>query len=213
MIQLTEDLYLGKGRTRECFVDPRDPSKCIKVDFADKGYKQTFKEAKYYQKLLRIRPNLVYDFIPAFYGLVETDRGLGGVFDLVRDEVSDEVSLTLGHYLRDGTVAREQEKWDTALSQFLNRLMQTGVIVRDLNPGNLCARKLKDGSIQLIAIDGIGHRDFIPLCDYFLRIARRKLRRNIDHKGMNSIPTLLDRTEKMARRDAAKRAALVKISP
>lgn len=198
MIHLNSDFYLSKGRTRECFRDPRDPSKCIKVDFARKGYRQTAKEAKYYQKLRRIKPNLVYDFIPNFYGMVETDRGWGGVFDLVLDEDGAEVSLTLGHYLQNGSIARDPATWDLALTRFLGRLMETGVIVRDLNPGNLCARRMLDGSMQLVAIDGIGHRDFFPLCDYFLRVARRKLRRHIAHKGMNSIPILLDRTERLA---------------
>lgn len=212
MISLTDDLYLGKGRTRECFLDPRDSAKCIKVDFTSKGYHQTAKEARYYQKLLKIKPDLEYDFIPQFYGMEETDRGWGGVFDLIRDEDTQEVSLTLGHYLRDGSVARDQDLWNTALTEFLGRLMATGVIVRDLNPGNLCARKRNDGSIQLVAIDGIGHRDFIPLCDYFLRFARRKLRRYINLKGMNSIPVLLNRTAEMDRRRKAKLASPARIS-
>jgi hypothetical protein len=212
MISLPDNLYLGKGRTRECFLDPRDPSKCIKVDFSSKGYHQTAKEARYYQKLLKIKPALEYDFIPHFHGMEETDRGLGGVFDLIRDEDTDEVSLTLGHYLRDGTVALEQKLWSTALTEFLGRLMATGVIVRDLNPGNLCARKRSDGTIQLVAIDGIGHRDFIPLCDYFLRFARRKLQRYIDKKGMNSIPVLLDYSRKMDRKREAQLASLARIS-
>ena len=213
MISLTDNLYLGKGRTRECFLDPRDPEKCIKVDFTSKGYHQTAKEARYYQKLLKIKPDLHYDFIPRFYGMEETDRGWGGVFDLIRDEDTHEVSLTLGHYLRDGSVAQDQQIWNAALTEFLARLMATGVIVRDLNPGNLCARKRNDGSFQLVAIDGIGHRDFIPLCDYFLRIARRKLRRYIDKKGMTSIPILLDHSRKMDRKREARLASLARISP
>jgi hypothetical protein len=204
---------LGKGRTRECFVDPRDESKCIKIDFTAKGYQQTAKEAKYYGKLRRIKPDLTYDFIPGFYGMVETSRGWGGVFDLVRDEGSGAVSQTLGHYLRAGIVARDSAAWNRTLTEFLNRLMTTGVIVRDLNPGNLCARKLRDGTFQLVAIDGIGHRDFVPLCDYVLRIARRKLRRYIDKKGMSSIPVLLDHSAKMDRkREARQAAALVGVS-
>jgi hypothetical protein len=212
MIQLTDDLYLGKGRTRECYFDPRDPSLCIKVDYRDKGCRATDKEAKYYQKLKRIKPNLEYDFIPRFHGMVETNRGTGGVFDLVRDD-DGKVSRTLGECLRDGTVARERRLWEEALEKFLSRLMETGVILRDLNPGNLSARRRADGSVQLVAIDGIGHRDFIPLCDYFLRIARRKLARHIAQKDMGSIQALFDRSERMARRNAERQAALVKISP
>jgi hypothetical protein len=200
MIQLTDDLFLGKGRTRGCYRDPRDASLCIKVDYLEKGYHQTAKEASYYQKLRRLKPGLEYDFIPRFHGMVETNRGTGGVFDLVRDD-DGQVSRTLGECLRDGTVVRERQLWEQALDQFLGRLRETGVIIRDLNPGNLSARLRADGSIQLVAIDGIGHRDFIPLCDYFPRIARRKQARQIAKKGMDSIQSILDRAERMARRN------------
>jgi hypothetical protein len=212
MLQLTPDLYLGKGRTRECYIHPEDPSKCVKVDYHDKGCRQTLKEAKYYEKLKRIKPGLVYDFIPHFHGMVETNLGMAGVFDIVRDH-DGQVSSTLAQNLKDGTVARERRIWEKALDQFLARLMETGVILRDLNPGNLTARRQPDGSVQLVAIDGIGHRDFIPLCDYFLRIARRKLKRHIAQKNMDSIQSLFDRAERMARRNAERQAALAKISP
>ena len=56
---------------------------CIKVDYHDKGCRQTLKEAEYYQKLRRFKPSLEYDFIPRFHGMIETNRGIGGIFDLV----------------------------------------------------------------------------------------------------------------------------------
>ena len=212
MIHLTPELYLGKGRTRECFFDPRDPTRCIKVDFAARGCRQTVKEAKYYSKLARLKPGMDYDFIPRFHGFVETDRGLGGIFDLVRDEVTHEVSQTLGHYLRADAVRTELPKWEAALGRFLDRLMETGVIVRDLNPGNLCARKRADGTFQLIAIDGIGHRDFFPLCDYSNRLARRKLSRQINKKDMGSIAQILARIERKESLKKTPEGALAMVS-
>ena len=201
MIQLTENLFLGKGRTRKCFHHPFDTSLCIKVDYHDKGCRQTSKEAEYYQKLRRFKPSLEYDFIPRFHGMIETNRGIGGIFDLVQDD-DGQVSRTLGECLRDGTVTRERALWEQSLDQFLGRLMETGVILRDLNPGNLSARRLADGSIRLVAIDGIGHRDFIPLCDYIPWIARRKQARQISKKYMGSIESLLAHAERMARKNA-----------
>lgn len=206
MIELAQDFFIGRGRTRECYRDPRDPSRCIKVDYIDRGCRQTAKEAGYYQKLRRLKPGLVYDFIPQFHGMVETSRGPGGVFDLVRD-CDGQISRTLGEYLRDGTVARERDTWQQALDRFLARLWETGVILRDLNPGNLSARRREDGSIQLVAIDGIGHRHFIPLCDYFLFIARRTQARHISRKELHSIQSLLDRAERMARRNGGTQSA------
>lgn len=142
-----------------------------------------------------------YDFIPRFHGMIETNRGIGGIFDLVQDD-DGQVSRTLGECLRDGTVTRERALWEQSLDQFLGRLMETGVILRDLNPGNLSARRLADGSIRLVAIDGIGHRDFIPLCDYIPWIARRKQARQISKKYMGSIESLLAHAERMEQKNA-----------
>ena len=191
MIQLSDEHYLGRGRTRECFIDPRDPHRCIKVDFRNLGFRQTEKEALYYAKLARLKPDLVYNFIPKFHGMVETSRGPGGVFDLIADEGTTRAASTMRQYITDGSIPNDPESWDTYLSQFLNRLIESGVIVRDIRPANLCARKMLDGSFELVAIDGIGHRDFLPLCDYSIKFARRRLRRIISGKNMWSIQSML----------------------
>jgi hypothetical protein len=203
MIELTEEYYLGRGRTRECFIDPRDPHRCIKVDFRDKGFRQTQKEAAYYAKLARLKPSLVYDFLPRFHGMVATDRGEGGVFDLVTDQGTTRVSRMMREFLADGSIEREPELWENVIAHFRSRLLETGVIIRDLRPANLCARKKLDGSYELVAIDGIGHRNFLPFYDYSLKLARRKLQSLIAHKHLTSVSDLLkwDR-EETARRQA-----------
>lgn len=191
MIELSDKDYLGRGRTRECFIDPRDPLRCIKVDFRDKGFRQTEKEALYYAKLARLKPNLVYNFIPRFHGMVETNRGMGGVFDMITDEGTTKPAETMRFYINDGSIPRNPDAWDTYLSQFTGRLIESGVIVRDIRPANLCARKMLDGSFELVAIDGIGHRDFIPLCDYSIKFARRRLRFIISNKNMWTVKSML----------------------
>ena len=50
-----------------------------------------------------------------------------------------------------------------------------------------------DGSYKLDNIEGIGHRDLLPLCDYFLWAARRKLRRHVNLKNFGSIADVLTR--------------------
>lgn len=198
MIQLDDTLYVGKGINRVCYRHPSDPGKCLKIDKRKHGG-PTEKEAHYYKKLARIRPLMEYTFIPRFYGFVDTDLGRGGVFDLIQDEGTSDVSQTFRHYINHGQVTAENPIWIAAHSTFLQNLYEEAIIIRDFNASNICARKMLDGSYQLIAIDGIGHRDFIPLCDYFRSIARRKLRRHIERKGMQSLPTLLSRLEERNR--------------
>ena len=38
---------------------------------------------------------------------------------------------------------------------------------------------LKDNTIQLIHIDGVGHRDFIPLVNWFSFFAKKKIKRRL----------------------------------
>ena len=49
------------------------------------------------------------------------------------------------------------------------------IFIGDLRARNLCCKILKDNTIQLIIIDGICHRDFFPIADYFNYFAKRKV--------------------------------------
>jgi hypothetical protein len=195
MIELQPDDLIGRGRTRCCYLHPLDPDKCIKIDHRKTGG-PTAKEAAYYRKLARIRPNLSYTHIPRFHGFVETNLGPGGVFDLIRDETDGAISKSLVHYVHAGEVATGDPLWKEAHARYLKALYDEAVIIRDFNPGNLCARRMRDGSYQLVTIDGIGHRDFIALCDYFPWFARRKLRRHVRLKDFASLGDMLGRVER-----------------
>jgi hypothetical protein len=162
MIELLPIHLLGKGRTRFCYFHPPDSGKCIKIDKRESGG-STAKEARYYEKLARIRPDLPYVHIPKFHGHVETNLGRGGVFDLIRDETTGEVSKSFGYYIATGEVKEDHPLWIQAHQDYLKVLYHEAVVIRDFNPGNLCARQLKGGGYQLVTIDGIGHSDFFPL--------------------------------------------------
>lgn len=192
MIELTPDHLIGKGRTRFCYRHPDDPGKCIKIDKRATGG-ATEKEARYYQKLGRLRPNLAYTHIPRFYGFAETNLGRGGVFDLVRDETTGEISKSLSYFIRTGEASADNPLWQEAHRTYMKTLYDEAVIIRDFDPGNLCSRRMRDGSYQLVSIDGIGHRDFLPLCDYFPWFARRKLRRHILLKAFTSLEAIIRR--------------------
>lgn len=192
MIELHPDDLIGRGRTRACYRHPHDPDKCIKIDKRTHGG-PTAKEAAYYRKLARIWPHLSFTHIPRFYGMAETNLGPGGVFDLIRDETDGRISKSLLDCLLAGEVSAQDPRWRDAHARYLETLYREAVIIRDFNPGNLCARRMRNGSYQLVTIDGIGHRDFIPLCDYFPWFARRKLRRHVRLKNFGSLEEILGR--------------------
>ena len=43
----------------------------------------------------------------------------------------------------------------------------------DLWARNICCQRMMDGDIRLVIIDGLGHRDFLPLVDWFSYFTRK----------------------------------------
>ena len=73
---------IGKGLHRECFIHPEDINKCIKV-VVNGNQQETEREQSYYKFLQKKK--IAWDMLPKFYGNIETNMGLGAVFDLIRD--------------------------------------------------------------------------------------------------------------------------------
>ncbi len=192
MIELHPSHFIGKGQTRSCYRHPDDPAKCIKIDKRPHGG-PTEKEARYYGKLSRIRPHLSYTHIPRFHGFVETNHGRGGIFDLIRDETTGEISRTFLNYIHSGEVTADDPHWLEAHRVYMKTLYDEAVIIRDFNPGNLCVRRLRNGGYQLVTIDGIGYRFILPFSDHWLWFARSKLRRQVNRKNFGSLAEILER--------------------
>ena len=94
MLILESSQLIGRGLRRECYFHPEDGNKCIKVVVAG-DHEETVREQSYY-RLLEKR-NISWGMLARFYGNVETNRGEGSVFELVRD-YNGEVSKTLEQY-------------------------------------------------------------------------------------------------------------------
>ena len=61
------------------------------------------------------------------------------------------------------------------------------VIANDIISKNICCKILNDQSIQMIIIDGVGHRNFIPLVDWFSYFAKKKIDRRLLKKQMHDL--------------------------
>lgn len=190
MIELTEDHLIAQGSRRKCYQHPDDLHKCIKISIKEEACSATAHEVRYYEKLQRRCPDLDYAGLPKYYGYENTNLGRGGVFELVRDEDSKEISNTLDQYRQDGALAEDPEFWNKVLAEFRSWMEQHSVFA-NFHHDNICAKRLADGSIRLVAIDGIGHHEFIPVSDYIPFMARRKLRRYFERNHLNSVAEIL----------------------
>jgi len=210
IVELSDKLFLGKGTARICYYDPRDAAKCIKIDWADRSFSQTKQEGKYYKWLAQKRPGFQYDCIPRFHGFVATNFGLGGVFDVVRDQESNTLSKSLRYYLQNGIVERDRDRWEIALKKLRDSVLHHALVVGDLGPGNILASTRIDESIQLVIVDGIGHRDFLPLCDYIPSLARLRSSRKMNRFGLTSVDALINLEKKREKARVRKKAHMKK---
>ncbi len=173
VLQLRDDLLISRGDNRSCYVHPENPDQCIKVLHADTPDKVNRREKKYYQVLQR--RGISWDRLARYYGVVRTDQGPGLAFELVRD-FDGPISKTVDYYLK----LNDKRMNDDIVNQIelLKQYFLTEAIVfRDLIMLNLLMKKEAEQNYHLIVIDGIGHNDALPLCNFSRSIAERKIKR------------------------------------
>ncbi len=187
MIQLEDKYYIGEGDIRVCYEHPLDKGLCIKVPRPETTRKYTEKELLYFYKLAkRNKSKYQYPFYSDFHNEEETNFGLGQIFDLVRDETTGEISRTLEYYLTESNTI-EDEKLESALKVLKQQMTKHRVFTRDLRARNICCKIKDDESIELIIIDGIGHRDFFPFADWFHYFSKKKIDRTFTKWHFDSL--------------------------
>jgi len=176
MILLNASYFVGKGLHRECYIHPDNEHRCIKVVVA--GDMSESKREQSYYRLLQKR-DICWDILPRFHGLIETNKGAGAVFDLIRD-FDGEVSKTLEHYLSTESLdSTENPGISQAISVFKQELYRQSIITMTLSPKNIMYKKTAANEGRLILIDNIGNSDFIPICNYIDSLAKKKITRKL----------------------------------
>jgi hypothetical protein len=174
MLILESSSLISSGLRRDCYFHPKDENKCIKVVFAG-DHKETIREQSYY-RLLEKR-NISWRLLPKFFGCVETNRGEGAVFELIRDH-HGEVSKTLEQYLSsDNETHLSYQDLSQALLVLKKYLLKWKIVTLSLKPKNIVYKKINESEGVLVVIDNIGNSDFIPICNYVDWMAIRKINR------------------------------------
>jgi len=194
-IKLSSTEPFAQGGNRLCFVDPRDPERCVKVArqgrsatekrLSAPGWKR-FRPLRYYddnlreldtcRRIERFLSAEVWTRVPQCYGMVDTDLGEGIVTDLVRNA--------------DGSIARDLKAklrkegndryFRAAVDDLLAFLRRTGLPTRDLLLHNLVARDHNEkGHFTIYIIDGFGSADALPLAYWSRYLGRKKVERKI----------------------------------
>lgn len=187
MLSLNHEFYIGEGEIRKCYQHPDKELLCIKIPRKHVTREYTFKEILYFKKLSRRdKSGYKYPFYSDFHGEIKTSIGDGQVFDLIKDETTGKTSKTLEFYLQESTAISDDKLWK-ALQELKTQMTIHKVFTRDLRSRNLCCKILKNNSVQIIIIDGIGHRDFFPLADIFHYFSKKKIDRTFEKWHFTSL--------------------------
>ena len=188
MVVLKDEHYMAEGLARKCYFYPDNTNLCIKIGKPDVEESHLYKEINYYKKLSRKDVSKFdYPFYAMYHGTIKTNLGEGFVYDVVRDETTNEVSKTLRHYMIKKNAICSDEILDEALQRLKSQMIKHKVFASDFKPRNICCKLLKDGSINMVIVDGIGHRDAFPIADWFGYFSKKKIERRFKKNAMESI--------------------------
>jgi len=188
IIVLDEEHYIAEGHTQKCYKHPEHKNLCIKiVKYNPSSGSRNIHEIDYYEKLKKKHKKYAYPFYSKYYGTVNTNLGNGYIFDLIRDIPTNEISLTLCDYLKMKNAPFSDDLLTQELDRLKKMMIEYKVVARDLYARNICCKVISNTSIKLVIIDGMGHRDFIPLVDYFSFFTKLKIERIFEKKKLNSL--------------------------
>jgi hypothetical protein len=178
MIRLKGAEIIAAGNTRDVYRHPDDPALLIKVVRASAIQKRYGRGSPWYKLkrrryghliavLREVREQLAVHvtggphprFLQRIVGFAETDLGMGLVVEAVRSRdggFAPTVATLAGKRLMD---ARKME----ALDHFLDEVIASPAIVSDLNPFNVVYSDAQPDDAYFVLIDGIGHKNLIPL--------------------------------------------------
>lgn len=154
-IQLSDDLIIGTGRDRICYEHPTIKEQCIKISTS--SHKQSRREVRYFSFLTKRNINLSH--VSVFLGNVQTSKGIGFCFELVRN-VNGEISCTLRESLEKRIISLREVQ--PKLEDLKKYLVSNAICVRDISPSNIICQDTTEG-INLIIIDGVGNSNISPL--------------------------------------------------
>ena len=163
-LTLTDELFIGAGGHQATYIHPIDPSKCIKIPHTpDDG--DVKKELRYRRICKEKLENS--KLVTKYYGFVETNQGLGYVFERVLD-LNGQTSKDLKDFLpNDKPTPDELKIIKKLLMDFKNDFLREKIAIVDTDITNFMVQQVAPDRYQMRIVDNIGTPVAIPLVYYF----------------------------------------------
>ena len=171
---LTEELFIGKGGHQTSYIHPIDKTKCIKIPHTpDDG---DVKKEMRYRKICRKKLDNS-KIITKYYGFVDTNLGLGYVFERILD-LNGQTSKDLKDFLpKDEPSADEMKIIKELFINFKKDFLYEKIAIVDTDITNFMVQQIAPDKYQMRIVDNIGTPVAIPLVYYFEFAAAWKSRR------------------------------------
>jgi hypothetical protein len=198
MIALKGQAPLAAGSTQNVYQHPDDPNLLIKVRKREKvqqaydrkiggmiGYRRRhgvhttwMRELQHYFSA-HLRLGYRPQFLQPYYGVVDTDLGLGLVVGKVTNRAGNLAPTLRDVVLRSGAAADIRQK----IAELFQQLNELKISTTDINVQNIVCAWTESAGDHLVIIEGIGVNTFIPLAsfsNYFnMRSNNRHFRKTI----------------------------------
>lgn len=157
---LNDNDILSKGTNKIVYRYPGDNTRCIKLSLWDNT------DIQYELKYRKACKNIVKNssLLTKYYGRIDTNLGIGYIFELVRD-YDGNVSETLKDFILKG---KDVSKVFSVLKLLKKKLFAEKIITYKLFPDNVMIQRITAQEVRVRIIDGIGMHVFLPLPYYIV---------------------------------------------
>ncbi len=169
---------MGRGFHRSCYRHPEDSRLCIKVLDGD-HQKEADREIAYYRQLER--RGVTWEMLARYHGSIETNLGLGQVFDFITDP-NGETAKTLEYYMKsqelsDNLDSGDKEKLILSLQKLKCYLLDNKIITTEIKPRNIVCQRFNGQEFRAVIVDDIGNTEFVPFSSYIGFLGKAKINR------------------------------------
>lgn len=186
-IYLTEELLIGKGGRKDVYINPKDPSQCIKINARDDGDHRVEMNYRRSRELRNLPPS---GLMVSYFGAVETNLGPGYVFERIVDydgmhskTIEELIQLELQARKENASVRKllgtnkEYPKVMEVLLRFRKELFQDNIIIGDMWPYNYMVQFDTPSEWRVRIVDDFGTSSRIPIMYYIDYFGAKHVRR------------------------------------
>ena len=174
ILKINEDLFIRSGGHQATYIHPLDDTKCVKIPhMKDDG--DVKKEMRYRRMCAKKLENS--RLVTEFFGTIETNLGLGYVFERVLD-YNGKTSKNLRDFLpKTAPDSQTLQKIWTLLLNFKSDFLRENIAIVDTDIENFMVQEPAPSSYRVRIVDNIGTPVLIPLVYWFDFAAAWKAKR------------------------------------